>query len=326
MPIGSRSYYDSVGSGDKKQNGSKPGLFRKGDQPASTSPAASTAKAPAPSAAAGPAKKRRSAGAQRPRPYVPPLPAAAAAPPAQAVPMDGVVAQIVDLASRVGSVLAQAEDAVKRAEQLLASAASAASRSEAAALRAELAASRTQLSTLTAADGLDATAHSGQAPSPEPSSALQDMLRSGMLQLDKIGTTDSHGSENGSSSGDAITEDTAASEHAEAPSFGVPSDGPQAEFGAAGAAGAKGGMSAGAVQRDRVVGRASRHLERTERSTRESVAHGLVTFHHESEIPRVSPFILGLSADAGQQTGAADQGKDDPGSIQDPPRKIGLAV
>ena len=339
MPIGSRSYYDSVGSADKKQNGSKPGIFGKGNQPAAKPPVTAQGRMAASTPTTkntGPAKKRRGGGMQNARPFVPPLPPQAFAPaPATAAPVDGLVAQIVDLAGRVGSVLAQAESAVKRAEQLLASASDAASRSEAAALRSELAASRVQLSTLTStpqsiaeSNVLDATiSNQSSQPVVEPSSALQDMLRSGMLQLDKIGERDPDTHANAAFEANAGIDDEAEDDTqdltASEPPYGVQSDGPRAEL-----TGAKGGMSAGTFQgRERVVGRASRHLERTERGNREAVASGLVTFHHESEIPRVSPFILGLTPEASNQRDDDDtKSSSDVDLFQDPHRKIGFAV
>lgn len=325
MPIGSRSYYDSVGATDKKAQPQKRGFFQKNDVQTHSAQAASSGKTGSSIAPAmrGPAKKRRSPGAPKPSYYAPP----------PAAPIDSVVSQIVDLAGRVGGILTQAEDLVKRAELVMANAQAAVDRADAAAMRAEIAASRAQLSVLTsgpaAADSTspDTTMVEPTVVEPvaipDPVTALQEKLRSGLLQLDhlsapvdrpldapvlNIGAADSNGAFSDQS-------ESPRDMNAAAPPVGIVTDGPNSF---SHEVGMKGGMSGFMTTRDRRAG-----LQPQEGNGRDSVAHGLVSLSYGSEIPRVSPFIL--STASGSDTPAESDEIDSNGSHTDD-KSLGMAV
>jgi hypothetical protein len=81
--------------------------------------------------------------------------------------------------------------------------------------------------------------------------------------------------------------------------------------------GAKGGMTSAAYKRERITGRAQ---------GRDALATGLVTIAHDSEIPRVSPFIFDAFPANSEDLSQDDESPDMDNHASGSPSNLDMAV
>lgn len=163
MPIGSKSYYDTLDMAENSEP--RPLLFRRGE-----------------------GKSRAGQSSSTPKPSQQSAKPATADPANSMHQIEAVACQILELAARTGAILERAEEMAKRAEDLFAAACESAQRAEAAALRAEAVAAQFELELNNAEDpsGGDDSGNTGG--ELELVAQITERLRNGLQQIEGITT------------------------------------------------------------------------------------------------------------------------------------------
>ena len=282
MPIGSKSYYDTL---DPSINHPEPKLamFRRNDGKTAKAEAKPQAAEPTHTTAAPHASVQTSA-----------------------MHIDAVVTQIIELATRTGAVLQRAEEMARRAEEIYCAIAEATDRAEAAAMRAELAASRAELNSITGfAPGQvdappDVEEPDARAQELEMVAQITERLRNGMQQIEGLTasyTEPERQQPEASSSLELVNSDAPMAAHADIASAAVEEvNEPVVE--AVSPTPPIGGIRSDFDRQPMSAKYDGSSFARTPNAPNESdaLAHSLVSVCHDTGMPRVSPYIIQVPA------------------------------
>lgn len=257
MPIGSRSYYDSVNAAKKKDAEAKAASAQ------NQSPALKAAVEKVPDSAA-----------------------------AAHSPMDSVVSQVLELAGRTMTILSRAEEMAKRAEQILIAVEEAAERAQAGALRAELAASRSELNTLTSPLQYQSPFEEDAVEEADPMALLAEQLRSGIEQMDMATSADESGGGVTPLNESVLDHSRQNSVNIRLP-LEASSEGAKSQGNSSKPDVVLEAVLGGSTRLDRSsLGRGTKSPTQGD-----ALARSLVNDHMDMEVPRVSPYIIHSSSD-----------------------------